>query len=174
MHTCIHVRIKLFCLDYDLSEPWVFHECTALQAILSLCSLSYCCSHQQVLRNLVSMHGAACEHTASGKSGKIVLGKTLEWKLETRTGDGKLETEWKQKLYQSLVQCLLHRPMCSVFIKTLVSTCTGFMTRGLPLLLHCALWLLMWLTIVFMWQAMLQCYNLRSVVHMWEGLGTGL
>ena len=51
----------------------------------------------------------------------------------------KLETEWKQKLYQSLVQCLLHRPMCSVFIKTLVSSGTGFMTRALPLLLHCAL-----------------------------------
>lgn len=34
----------------------------------------------------------------------------------------KLETEWKQKLYQSLVQCLLH----SVFIKTLVSSGTGF------------------------------------------------
>ena len=81
-----------------------------------------------------------------------------------QNGNKNCTNHWWSVFFSGVVCC----------IKTLVSSGTGFMTRGLPLLLHCALWLLMWLTIVFMWQAMLQCYNLRSVVHMWEGLGTGL
>ena len=77
-------------------------------------------------------------NTASGKIDNLCLEKHWNgnWKPELEIEIG---NRMKQKLYQSLVQCLLHRRMCSVFIKTLVSSGTGFMTRALPLLLHCAL-----------------------------------
>ena len=45
----------------------------------------------------------------------------------------KLETEWKQKLYQSLVQCLFHRCICSVLchyscilLSSLYDSCFAF------------------------------------------------